>query len=69
MVMRNNADCAVSGCSAARMPVFRPAAPEYIIYIFYLSSLWSSIYNISGGYLFIRATHERDLQMQTCTHL
>ena len=40
MVMRNDADCVVSGCSAARMPVFRPAAPEYInIYILFIMSV------------------------------
>ena len=40
MVMRNIVGCAVSGCSAARMPVFRPAAPEYInIYILFIMSV------------------------------
>ena len=40
MVMRNNADRAVSGCSAARMPVFRPATSEYInIYILFITSV------------------------------
>ena len=40
MVMRNNSDCEVSECSASRMPVFRPAAPEYInIYILFIMSV------------------------------
>ena len=40
MVMRNDVDCAVSGCSTAQMPVFRPAAPEYInIYILFIMSV------------------------------
>lgn len=40
MVMRNITDCAMTGCSAARMPVFGPAAPEYInIYILFIMSV------------------------------
>ena len=39
MVMRNNTDCAMTGCSAAQMPGFRPAAQEYInIYILFIMS-------------------------------
>ena len=40
MVMRNNVDCAMTGCSAAQMSGFRLAAPEYlIIYILFIMSV------------------------------